>query len=433
MGGQGEKFAELVAFTKRAADSQEDVYFPRQRARKDAIEDRRLAVLEIITANLAHAVLIPPETGHTSVLTGNTGKRIPRYTSPATGKALRDLLFLLSEAGLAKHVISYQRANASHITPTDTFKAAVLAAGLTTADFTRHVHEEVIRLSNRPHDPLKPHGGHKVRVDYPESETSMTMRAQMCALNAFLAGADITFVDDGKGPVNVHNRVLRRHFVLTKPSDAPRLNRGGRLYGGFWQNLERERRAGIRIEGEPVTVLDFASMHPRLVYAGQGVSAGDGDLYVIPGLEEHREAVKLLVNTLLNDHYNRTAWPDDAKVAQPLGWTVKQMRHAIWAHRHHLRNAFGRRLGLDLQFTESRILAEALERLRVRGIVALGLHDGLLVATSHAEETQDVMETTALDIAGQRLPVTVKAIEPAQATPSLSLLGQLSVSSPLAA
>lgn len=433
IGGRGEAFTSLIAFTGSLIALHDPSHATRQRARKVAIEDRRMTALKIITANLAYAVLMPTETGRTLVLTGNTGKRIPRYTSPATGKLLRDILFLLSEAGMVEHVTSRQRSAASYIVPTDPFRAAVGATGLTLQDFRRHEGEEVIRLSMKPYDATKPFGAHKVRVDYPETADTTAMRVQLHELNRFLDAADVSFVQDGRGTVDAHNRAMRRHFVLAKPSDAPRLNRGGRLYGGFWQNLERDRRGSIRINGEAVTVLDFASMHPRLIYARQGVSAGEVDLYAIPGLEDHREAVKLLVNTLLNDGHSRNDWPDDAKVAQPPGWTVTQMRHAIWSHRHHLRHAFGRRLGLELQFTESRILCEVLERLRVRGIVALGLHDGLLVGDSHADEAREVMETVSQEVSGQRLPVTSKPAGAQPVNPLLSPIGQLSVSSPLAA
>ena len=46
-----------------------------------------------------------------------------------------------------------------------------------------------------------------------------------------------------------------------------RWDHGGRLYGGFWQGLQRELRPGIRIEGQPVALLDYSSMYLQLLYA----------------------------------------------------------------------------------------------------------------------------------------------------------------------
>jgi hypothetical protein len=74
---------------------------------------------------------------------------------------------------------------------------------------------------------------------------------------------------------------------------ATRFDQGGRLYGGFWQNLKTERRRNIRINGEPVAVLDYGSMFTRLAYAEVGAVPPEGDLYVIPGLEGYRSGVKL--------------------------------------------------------------------------------------------------------------------------------------------
>jgi hypothetical protein len=72
-----------------------------------------------------------------------------------------------------------------------------------------------------------------------------------------------------------------------------RFDLSGRLFGGFWQGLQRERRSGIRIDGEPVATLDYSSMFARLAYASKGVRPPAGDLYAIPGLEGRRDAVKL--------------------------------------------------------------------------------------------------------------------------------------------
>ena len=52
---------------------------------------------------------------------------------------------------------------------------------------------------------------------------------------------------------------------------SQRFDLSGRLFGGFWQGLKRARRAGIRIDGEPVATIDYSSMFARLAYASKGV------------------------------------------------------------------------------------------------------------------------------------------------------------------
>jgi hypothetical protein len=112
-------------------------------------------------------------------------------------------------------------------------------------------------------------------------------------------------VDDGLEPVDAHDRTMRRHFILTANDEAPRFDRSGRLFGGFWMNLKSSRRGSIRIEGEPVAVLDYASMFPRLAFVSMGVAPPATDLYAIEGLGGHRKAVKLALNTLLFDDHRR--------------------------------------------------------------------------------------------------------------------------------
>lgn len=249
-------------------------------------------------------------------------------------------------------------------------------------------------------------------MDYPKTAETVVMRGQLRALNAFLEAADITFVDDGLGAVDLGNRTMRRHFVHSGPAASPKLAQGGRLYGGFWQTLPRQRRASLRIDGEPLAVLDFASMHLRLVYACEGVVPPDGDLYARPGLEGQRAAVKLITNVLLNDrHHSRARWPEGEEIGQPSGWAIKALRAALWGRHPVLRDAFGRQLGLELQFTESKIMVEVLDRLRLQRVPGLGLHDGLMVPMSRAGEAEEVMRIAAQEVAGQAPPVAVKVPE----------------------
>lgn len=87
---------------------------------------------------------------------------------------------------------------------------------------------------------------------------------------------------------------------------------------------------------------------------------------------------------------------------------MTKTKRAILAHHPALTDAFGRGLGYRLMNRESEVLLAVLEDLRVRGIVGLGLHDGLLVPASRAEEAKQVMEDVAKALTGYRLPVTHK-------------------------
>jgi hypothetical protein len=65
-------------------------------------------------------------------------------------------------------------------------------------------------------------------------------------------------------------------------------------------------------------------------------------------------------------------------------------------------------VSLKLQLTESSIMIGVLERLRSQGIVALPIHDGLLVARSKTQEARKAMEEVSEKVCGLALPVAVK-------------------------
>ncbi|KQP10166.1 hypothetical protein ASF28_03150 [Methylobacterium sp. Leaf99] len=71
--------------------------------------------------------------------------------------------------------------------------------------------------------------------------------------------------------------------------------------------------------------------------------------------------------------------------------------------------AFRTNLGLKLMFTESTILMNALDKLMAQGIVALGMHDGVMVAESNQEAARKAMEAASEEVLGIALVVVSKA------------------------
>ncbi|MCX5580786.1 hypothetical protein [Kaistia terrae] len=418
-GAEGPALCKLVADITTALDGREQSAGTRTRKFREIDQRHHLSAVETTVANLAHAVLVPPETGRLAILTGNGRSGQTRYDNPALGKPFRTLLHGLDDLGLAAWRNSPQRREASSLVPTESFAKAVRTAGITLADFGRQAGEEVVIASRKTRHRFS--DGLVVSrelVDYTDTAETIAIRNTVRGVNTFLGEADIAFIYDGHGPVDPHSRAMARHFTLTDDEGAPRFDRNGRLFGGFWQNLRKDRRQGIRIEGEAVANLDFSSMFPRLAYSHAGVSAPDGDLYAIPGLEGHRRAVKMAMNCLLMDDFHRSAWPkelvtsaddSDATAILPPGWTVKRTKDAILRKHPALRPCFGAGIGLMLMHTESQILIHVLEEMKAKKLVALGLHDGLLLPRSRAEEGRMMMEVASREVTCTSIPVTLKA------------------------
>lgn len=423
---RGEPLKALVAEIEQIIERGEQ----RKRARTAEVQANHRRMVEGIVCNLAYAVLKPPlPTGRLAVNTRNEGKGKTRYDNRAFGKPYRRALDVLEREGLLNFRLPAAiRREVSSIAPTQAIADPVRTSGVSFADFAADQNQEVIRLTRVTrtysidrHEPYR----HKELTPYIDDAVTNRYRAAVRALNAFLHDADIAFVDDGLEPrIDANRRTLTRRFTVFD-ADEDRFDQVGRLFGGFWMAMKRERRSGIRINGEPVVDLDFSSMFTRLAYADLQRPPPSGDLYAIPGLEDYRDGVKLAMNCFLFDEHQRRLWPSDmnhtyeidaepiddydADAAKlPPGWTVSKTKTAILSVHPDLEAAWGRGLGYRLMWQESEILMAVLTDLMEQDIPALGLHDGLLVPVSKTEIALRAMRTASKAVVGVELPCTVK-------------------------
>ena len=431
----GEPLRRLVERTVALVEHDERSDNARQRRRRPLDEEHHQRRIEVVVANLALAVLDPPESGRLAVNTSQGLRGRTRYDNPALGpKPMRDLMRRLEN----HQVLEWQfpkatRGEKKSLAPTDWFRRKVAEFGVGLLDIgwqggemvvlTRNTHQQGTDWTTRDGTI------HRERIGYRDSTETHHFRQQMERINEWLAGADIRFIDDGELPlVNANQRRLRRHFLLLPDQTSPRFDQGGRLFGGFWEPLKKHRRKHIRIDGEPVATLDYSSMFTRLAYATLGVEAPEGDLYAVPGAGGHRSGIKMAMNCLLFDTHQRRGWPKEMGVGVgddeaardgevpaaefdarlPTGWTVGRTRKAILGHHPVLADAFGRGLGYSLMYQESEVLIAVLEDLMRRGITGLGLHDGLLVPWSRANEALHSMSTIAKEVTGVAIPARLE-------------------------
>jgi hypothetical protein len=400
----------------------------RQRARSARAEAFFKETVEVVISNLAFGVLNPRDgEGASIALYLSKQKRFnpTRYDNPqVTRKTLIKVVGLLERQGSLTITKGEAVLSASTITPTDGLIALIKEAGVSNSDFGNREGEEVIILNSskagRRHDREVAYDANPSaqRLPYEDSPQIIAYRDEVTALNRSLKDADIEFIDDMAEPlVNARSRTLRRYFSQLGNDRVGAWCRNGRLYGGFWQNLRRSRRANIRIDGEPVSLLDFSSMFVRLAYAHVGTDMpGDEDLYdlsgFLPGYDGslHRDGVKKAFNTLLN---SGRAGKREILDELPAKTKPQVFREAVSARHPALKGVLGlpsgKDIGMALMFTESQILLGCLNRLREGGIVALPLHDGILVAQSRTEEAEKAMREASIERIGYVLPVKVKA------------------------
>lgn len=217
------------------------------------------------------------------------------------------------------------------------------------------------------------------------------------------------------------------------------MNGGGRWYHDY-QNLNKDERQRLTINGDRVVELDFSALHPRLIYAAHGIQYDD-DPYTIPGVA--RDTAKLVFLQLLYDtsvaaarHHLKSrqdatriaayerhraeyaAWlslpPEErGKVPQrprclnesftPLDASidVDAAIDGFLSHHPAIAEDFEQPgQAVRIQYRDAliaeRVFAEHVQRLRP----VLGVHDSFIVQAHHADELREIMEAAYADITG---------------------------------
>ena len=109
------------------------------------------------------------------------------------------------------------------------------------------------------------------------------------------------------------NKFVKRVF---NEGLAANWKRGGRLYRGWWQQIDKEDRSKIYINDKPTLEVDFKAFHPNLLSNELGVRLADdpydlGELIlpdVVTTKEQQRAYVKLLVLMGINADSDKKAF-----------------------------------------------------------------------------------------------------------------------------
>jgi hypothetical protein len=111
----------------------------------------------------------------------------------------------------------------------------------------------------------------------------------------------------------------------------------------------------------------------------------------LPGLEEHREGVKVLINALLNRQGPLTRYPKGCAALFPKGMPAAAARKCVREFHAPVACQFEKGAGLRLFRTESDILVAVLLRCRAAGLPALPMHDAIFVPASRTDEAKAIM------------------------------------------
>ncbi|GLR60800.1 hypothetical protein [Rhizobium indigoferae] len=363
----------------------------RQRKRKEHDRETFELTAEAILCDLMHHALYRRPDAIYVTRSNAVLRDRNRYRPRVYGKTFPDVLDRLAAPELGWIVQEIgdsdwrQGARRTSIRPGPHLLARIDTGGITFADLGLARVTEPIILKSEKAD----FWDEAQVIDYLDTEETSLFRREMRDINEWLRSADIDYGtyrgDTGHVP-DTGDRDLRRIFT------RGRFDNGGRLFGGFWQGMSKESRFDrLVIDGEAIVELDYAQMGPRQLYGIACAVPDAADLYAIPGFEEHRKGIKIVFSAMAFHDKPLTRMPRGAAGKFPRGARISEITEAIMRHHPAIADLFFSGVGHQVQFQESRIMVDILLSLKSNGIVALPIHDAILVASSNAAVAKQVM------------------------------------------
>jgi hypothetical protein len=282
-------------------------------------------------------------------------------------------------------------------------------------DLYRAYTERPVPLVCTPRERIILRDGDGRLASYQNSRDTDRWRKQVLAFNDALTSARIEF--DGKlisegdevwvrdgDPVCVQDDETdqRRMVNGTATLSLHRIwnqnwQRNGRLYGCWVQNLPKENRRTLLLNGEPVAEPDYPALHCQLIYDRAGKPMPDKP-FEIDGFErsEVKRAFYTMVNAPTWDSARRAIWQHSPK------W--KELMLAIACKHSAVKDALCSGIGARLMFTDAKIMCRNLADLNREGILALPIHDSVIVQAKYESRAFEIMERNLALKSGPHAP-----------------------------
>ena len=411
-----DKLKALITEIQVQMSGYEAYYETRKRARRPADQVTYDRTVEAILCDLCAVELGPDSDSIHLPLSNKVLRSKSRYKGTALGKTLPDILKVMSAPEMDFVVV--EKGHSTFKIVDDDLNVAFaggqqskLKAGpkllsrierfSITRDDLGHAPEEEVLVLRAP----KRHSNSIAKYqEYEDDETTLALRHQMTGINAWLSTADITCSNPQVDPTY---RRLRRIF---NNSD---FTQGGRLYGGFWQTMSSdERQEHILIEDDWCVELDYGQMSLLLMYAEAQAQdhTPSGDLYDLSeyGLPtECRPGIKKVMQAVINSPGVPRRLPKGARKHFPSRINLRDILRAVEKKHPVIFPLMTSGIGMQLFRKESDILVDVLQTLRSEGIVALPVHDAVVVRDDNSDKAKAVMKKVFREHTGITPDVTL--------------------------
>ena len=233
----------------------------------------------------------------------------------------------------------------------------------------------------------------KKLVDYKDFERTDTAREELRLINELLAKTKLEVSKKALKDTELVVLTRKKVFRVFNNDD---FSAGGRVYGGFWQQIKREYRSTIKINGESVTELDYKANHPSMIYRLSTDKPIPSDCYTVNGFNRDiaKKAIMMMINNETKEAAVNALAPDIRKKLG-IAFTKKDSKKVIESleelHEPILPFLYDPKLGMTLQSIEGEIAVDILFTLMKEDIPCLPLHDSFIVAVTHRERLRAAM------------------------------------------
>lgn len=401
LSAKSDKLKKLITEVRIKFEEYEHSHQIRKRARRRADQRTFERMIEAIVCNLCLVHLDNQNEAVHLPLTNKVLGKASRYKSPVLGKTLPSILNIMTEPEMAlasltkghktfriidQHLnVAPAEGVQSTLEPGPWLVSRIKSFEITPDDIGESSKQEplVLRAQKRVGEDVPK------ELEYSDTDATHKLRQEIQDINAWLAAADIScdYPD-----INPNFRYLRRIF------NNGSFKEGGRLYGGFWQHLNSDTRAEhIRINRDVVVECDYGQMSLLLLYAQAHAQdqIPTGDLYDLSAFgipTDFRRGIKKVVQTIINSPELPQRLPKGARKHIPRRFSCQDIVKSIEGRHNVIFPLMTSGIGMQLFRKESDILVAVLMKLKEQGIVALPVHDAVIVADEDKEQTQTTMK-----------------------------------------
>jgi hypothetical protein len=256
-------------------------------------------------------------------------------------------------------------------------------------------------LKRTPPISLKDSKDNEIKVI--NSKTTNPIRKRLERYNNLILSSDIELPIDKidykkRKSTGFANRTYTKHYLDRSYKS------GGKYYSPCWQNLSKELRKEIKINGQETVELDFNAMHLHLLYCKVNKKLTNyipegTDAYQLPN--RNRKIVKTSFTCCINnncnkDNVNQVVGP---KVAQKFpeifvkNTSYRDILEELGSHHPEVSQFFYAQIGNEVSNMESKVSDYIIGKLSRKNILALNIHDSFIVSIPY----KDILLNTMID------------------------------------